>query len=310
MKNNKKYKLLCPSPESFSGSIKKTLSKRYDCKFSKMNNIKFNKICHKYEIILMRFNNTLKYLRNTKIKFIMCPTTATEHIDSKFFFDDKIKIFTLKNYTKFLQNIRATIEFTIFLILYYLRNNKKNPQKKKSFGNETASEIYKKNIGIIGYGRIGKKVHKILKSFNANLKIYEKKKIKKNKKLNFVSLNKLLTSCEIILVHIPLNYQNEKFLNASRLNLIKKGAVIINTSRGNVIDENYIFSLVKKKKLKYFTDVISNKALSNERNTLKKIKNYKNFYYSGHIAGLTRESIEKTDWFVYKNFLKNIKSKY
>ena len=95
-----------------------------------MNNIKFNKICHKYEIILMRFNNTLKYLRNTKIKFIMCPTTATEHIDSKFFFDDKIKIFTLKNYTKFLQNIRATIEFTIFLILYYLRNNKKNPQKK------------------------------------------------------------------------------------------------------------------------------------------------------------------------------------
>ena len=40
---------------------------------------------------------------------------------------------------------------------------------------------YTKNIGIIGYGRIGKKVHKILKSFNANLKIYEKKKIKKIK---------------------------------------------------------------------------------------------------------------------------------
>ena len=72
--------------------------------------------------------------------------------------------------------------------------------------------------------------------------------------------------------------------------MVKKGTVIINTSRGNVIDENYIFSLVKKKKLNYFTDVISNKALSNERNTLKKIKNYKNFYYSGHIAGLTRES--------------------
>ena len=94
----------------------------------------------------MRFNNTLKYLRNTKIKFIMCPTTVTEHIDSKFFFDDKIKIFTLKNY-KVLQNIRATIEFTIFLILYYLRNNKKNPQKKKVFRNETASEIYKKILG-------------------------------------------------------------------------------------------------------------------------------------------------------------------
>ena len=117
MKKNKKYKLLCPSPESFSDSIKKTLSKKYDCTFSKMGNVKFNKICHKYEIILIRFNNTIKYLRNTKIKFIMCPTTATEHIDDKFFLDSRIKVFTLKKYTKFLENIRATIEFTIFLIL-------------------------------------------------------------------------------------------------------------------------------------------------------------------------------------------------
>ena len=307
MKKNKKYKLLCPSPESFSDSIKKTLSKKYDCTFSKMGNVKFNKICHKYEIILIRFNNTIKYLRNTKIKFIMCPTTATEHIDDKFFLDSRIKVFTLKKYTKFLENIRATIEFTIFLILLYLRNIKKNYHRNKSIKNEIASEIYKKNVGIIGYGRIGKKVYKILKSFNANLKIYEKKNIKKDKGLNFVSLNKVLTSCDIILIHIPLNNQNEKFLNSSRLNLIKKGAVVINTSRGNVIDERYIFSLVKKRKLNYFTDVISNKALDNERNTLKKLRNYKNFYYSGHIAGLTRESIEKTDWFVYKNFLKKSK---
>ena len=304
MKKNKKYKLLCPSPESFSDSIKKTLSKKYNCTFLKMSNIKFNKVCHKYEIILIRFNNSIKYLRNTKIKFIMCPTTATEHIDDKFFLDNGIKVFTLKNYTKFLENIRATIEFTIFLILFYLRNMKKKYHRKKPIENEIASEIYKKNIGIIGYGRIGKKVYKILKSFDANLKIYEKKNIKKNKGLNFVSLKKVLTSCDIILIHIPLDNQNEKFLNSSRLNLIKKGSVIINTSRGNVIDESYIFSLVKKRKLNYFTDVISNKALDNERNTLKKIRNYKNFYYSGHIAGLTRESIEKTDWFIYENFLK------
>ena len=66
-----------------------------------MNNSEFNKICHNYEIILMRFNNIIKYKKDTKIKFILCPTTATEHIDDKFFKDKKIRIFTLKNKVNF-----------------------------------------------------------------------------------------------------------------------------------------------------------------------------------------------------------------
>ena len=61
-------------------------------------------------------------------------------------------------------NIRASVEFTIYLVLKYLRRNK------------IGSEIFEKNVGIIGFGRIGKKVYKILKSFNANLKIFEKKR--------------------------------------------------------------------------------------------------------------------------------------
>ena len=111
MKKNKKMNLICPSPKSFSNSIKNILSNRFRCKFSTMNNSEFNRICHKYEIILMRFNNIIKYKKETKIKFILCPTTTTEHIDDKFFKDKKIKIFTLKNKVNFLTNIRATVEF-------------------------------------------------------------------------------------------------------------------------------------------------------------------------------------------------------
>ncbi len=292
MKKNKKLKLLCPSPEAFSKSIKKELSKKFNCNFSKMNNSKFDKICHKYEIILIRFNNALKYKSETKIRYILCPSTATEHIDNQFFTNKKIKIFSLKNHTKFLQNIRASIEFTIYLILNYLRRNK------------IGSEIFEKNVGIIGFGRIGKKVYKILKSFNANLKIFEKKKISRSPKSNFVTLKKLLTTSQIILIHIPLNRKNENFLDSSKLRLIKRDSVVINTSRGNVLDESFIFSLVERKKISYFTDVISEKVLKGKRNIIKKLKNNSNFHYSGHVAGLTRESIEKTDLFVYKNFLK------
>ena len=130
----------------------------------------------------------------------------------------------------------------------------------------------------------------------------------KPKKFNFVSLNNLLKTCEIILIHIPLNIHNENFLNSSKLKLLKKGTIVINTSRGNILDELNILSLVKKKKISYFTDVISRKILLDKRQIIKKIENNENFYYSGHVAGLTKESVEKTDLFIYKNFSNSIKS--
>ena len=65
MKKNKKMNVLCPSPQSFSVSIKKKLSKKYNCKFVKMNNTEFNKRCHEYEVILMRFDNIIRYKKNT-----------------------------------------------------------------------------------------------------------------------------------------------------------------------------------------------------------------------------------------------------
>jgi len=302
-------KLLCPSPELFSDEIKKKLSKRFKCKFSKMSNVKFNKLCHNYEIILIRFNNIINYKKNTKIKYILCPTTGTEHIADDFFKNKNIKIFLLKNKIKFLQNIRATVEFTIFLILFFLRKTNFSIFNNKEFQkNIIQEEIYQKKIGIIGYGRVGKKVYKILSSFNANIKIYEIKKLAKSKKLKFVGLNNLLKTCEIILIHIPLNFENENFLNSSKLNLIRKGSAVINTSRGNILDEKYIFSLVKKKKISYFTDVISKKILFNQKKEIKKLQNNEKFYYSNHIAGLTKESVEKTDLFIYKNFSKSYKS--
>ena len=302
-------KLLCPSPELFSDKLKKKLSIRFRCKFSKMNNTKFNKVCHNYEVILIRFNNTINYKKNTKIKYILCPTTGTEHIANDFFKNKNIKIFLLKNKIKFLKNIRATVEFTIFLILFYLRKAKFSILNTKKFQRSIIQEeIYQKRIGIIGYGRVGKKVYKILSSFNANIKIYEIKKLTKSKKLKFFNLNNLLKTSEIILIHIPLNFKNENFLNSSKLNLIRKGSIIINTSRGNVLDEKYIFFLVKKKKISYFTDVISKKILFNQNKVIKELQKNEKFYYSNHIAGLTKESVEKTDLFIYKNFSKNYKS--
>ena len=233
-------KLLCPSPELFSEKIKKNLKFKLKCNFLKMNNREFNNKCHDYDVILLRFNNVLKYKKNTKIKYILCPTTGTEHIDNKFFQDKKIQVLTLKNKINFLNNIRSTIEFTVYLLLLSIRNiNHKFNLKKYMPKILFQEEIYNKNIGIIGYGRIGKKICNILKSFDAKIKVYEINKFNKSRKYKFVSLKNILKTCRVILIHIPLNDKNQNFLNSKKLKLINKGTIIINTSRGDILDEKF-----------------------------------------------------------------------
>ena len=126
----------------------------------------------------MRFNLYLPYKKNHKIKFILTPTTGLNHIDKKYFFDKRVKIISLKGQTNFLNKIRSTVEFSILLLLLSLRNY--YTLKKR---NMKGTELYKKRIGIIGYGRIGQKVEKIIKSFESEVFIFDKKKKYNSKKI-------------------------------------------------------------------------------------------------------------------------------
>jgi lactate dehydrogenase-like 2-hydroxyacid dehydrogenase len=86
-----------------------------------------------------------------------------------------------------------------------------------------------------------------------------------------------------------------------KLKKLKKNCILINTSRGEVLDEKFAVNLAKKKKIFYSTDVIKNEYQKN----ISALKNYNridNLIYTNHIAGLTNESILKTDNFILNKF--------
>ena len=289
-------KLICPNQKLFSNEIKSILRKKFICNFLDLDQNKLNKVIHKYDIVLTRFSHDIKYKKETKIRYIISPTTGENHIDKMFFKDNRIKIITLKNEKLFLKKINASSELTVLLILSYLRNFHNILKKNKiSFG----QEINNKKIGIIGYGRIGKKVYKILNAFGAKLYIYDIKNIKQKSSLNFI-----LKNCDIISIHIPLNEDNKNFFNKNKLSKLKKGCLIVNTSRGEIIDETNLIKKLKSRYLSYATDVLS---YENKRSNGKlKILESKidNLLITPHIGGLTNESIKKTDKFIINKFLK------
>lgn len=290
-------KLICPNQKLFSMEIKRKLKKKFNCNFSDLTQSQFDKIVHNYDIVLLRFSKNINYKNKSKIKYIISPTTGENHIDPIFFKIKKVKIISLKNESTFLKKINASTELTILLILNFLRKFPKILEKYNNdyFGNE----INEKRIGIVGYGRIGKKVHKILKSFGAKIYIYDKKKLRNKKSLNFI-----LRNSDIISIHIPLNKDTKNFFDKKKLSLIKDKCLIVNTSRGEIIDENFLIKKLKKGKLSYATDVISNENNRKKSKILALESKIDNLLITPHIGGLTKESVKKTDEFIIKKFLR------
>lgn len=120
-----------------------------------------------------------------------------------------------------------------------------------------------------------------------------------------MKLNSLLQSCEIIIICIPLNF-NKKFLNKSKLKKIKEGTLIVNTSRGGVLDENYVISLARKKKIFYASDVMINEFSSTYLKRLNQLNKLTNILITNHMGGLTQEFIFKTDKLIFDSFFKEI----
>ncbi|MEW6456594.1 MAG: D-glycerate dehydrogenase [Acidobacteriota bacterium] len=102
-------------------------------------------------------------------------------------------------------------------------------------------DVYGKTIGIIGLGRIGKAVAKRATGFSMKVLYWDKIKLQNKEEksigVRFEELENLLKEADIITIHVPLNEQTFHLMSRERIYMMKKGAILINTSRGEVIDE-------------------------------------------------------------------------
>ncbi|MEO0047024.1 MAG: hypothetical protein RL705_2215, partial [Bacteroidota bacterium] len=125
---------------------------------------------------------------------------------------------------------------------------------------------------------------------------------------SFSNPQELFAWAEIISIHIPYNTENENFVNMELLQHCQKNAVLINTSRGNVWDENWVAELLKQNKIfGVATDVLQDEFNKKhlKRNPLVELATEEyNIIITPHIAGATYESMAMTEEFIVSQFLK------
>jgi len=149
---------------------------------------------------------------------------------------------------------QAVAELTVALILNVLRriNFMDRQVRSGAWSKEMGQLLSGKTVGIIGLGRIGKRVAELLRPFGVKILASEpkldKKWVEKNK-VRLTFLEELLRESDVVTLHIPYAEQNRNLINAERLKIMKRGAILVNTSRGGLVDEDALYRALKSEHL-------------------------------------------------------------
>lgn len=201
----------------------------------------------------------------------------------------------------------AVAELTLSLILNLLRkisvldsNIRKNTWKP-ALGNLLSDKI----VGILGLGKIGKKVVQLLEPFNVEFLAYELKPDKSftsKYKIKVVSLEEVLSNSDIITIHLPSTKESKHVIDSDAFSKMKQNTILINTARGDLIEEEALYKSLKNKKIAGAgLDVFENEPYSG------KLKELDNTILTPHIGSSTVETRKTMDVESVNNLIKGLK---
>jgi D-3-phosphoglycerate dehydrogenase len=243
----------------------------------------------------------------SRLQVIVSPTTGLDHIDLREVERRKIRLLSLRGETEFLREVRATAELTIGLMLALLRQIPAATSHVLDGGwNRDAfrgRELYGKTVGIIGYGRLGRIVARYLMAFGAEVLMCDPhaRRHAGESWPRALPLQELLRVSDIVTLHASADKGNEGLLGGAEFSAMKRGAFLVNTARGQLIDESALLASLECGHLAGAAlDVISDERIELERGrpVVEYARDHGNLMITPHVGGCTVESMEKTELFL------------
>ena len=162
-----------------------------------------------------------------------------------------------------------------------------------------SEEINGKTLGLIGYGFIGNKVAKYCSNLGLNIVAYDPylKPQTNEKNVKFVEINQIYKVSDIISLHLPLTEETKNLINKVSFSMMKQKPIIINTSRGSVVNENDLIDAYKNNLISGFAlDVFENEPIQDS--FYNQISKDMNCILTPHISGVTTQSNERVCNFI------------
>ena len=169
-------------------------------------------------------------------------------------------------------------------------------------------EIAGKKWGIIGLGTIGKEVARVAEAFGTNIEYYSTSGENKINDYHHCELDELLSICDIVSIHCPLNNTTQNLIDASKLKLLKDKAILLNLARGGIINEEDLAEELNKRKIYVGLDVLAKEPIEKD-NPLLHVKDKNRLIITPHIAWSSIEARKKLLEGIVENIETFIKQK-
>ena len=150
------------------------------------------------------------------------------------------------------QNSNAVAELVFGLLVYAVRN---------FYNGKSGSELLGKKLGILAFGNVGRNVARIAKGFGMDVYAYDafcpKEAIEAAGVKAVDSQDALFENCDVVSLHIPATPETKQSINAALVGKMKKGGILVNTARKEVINESELLKLLEERTdLKYVSDIM------------------------------------------------------
>ena len=203
------------------------------------------------EVVVIRSSTQLTkeiIEKGDKLKIIARCGAGVDNIDIEYAKTKNIKVTNSPS-----ANLTSVVELTVGLIINAARkinlsdsHLKDGKWDRKKF---IGMELSGKQLGIVGYGKAGRLLSEVMKSFGMSIAFYDPYVKEWDGPEKKVELDELLSTSDVISIHVIKTEETENLISKEKLDLLKESAILINTSRGGVVDEDYLIELLRSNKL-------------------------------------------------------------
>ena len=229
-------------------------------------------------------------LLGSQVKIICTASTGLNHIDMRHCEEQGIKVLSITRDSNTIEKISSTAEHSFALMMALLRNipSAFDSVKKGEWSWEpfVGRQMNFMTVGIVGYGRLGRMMIKYCKAFDAKVMVCDPYQEAPNQS----DLKTLFDESDIVSLHVHVKDDTRHMVNDELLDNIKSPVYLVNTSRGEIVDERAVIrALENGTLLGYATDVLEDEFGNIQNSELTKREDL-NIIVTPHIAGMTREA--------------------
>lgn len=267
--------------------------------------------------------NTIEILSKNGIRLIALRCAGFNNVDIEAAKSNNIKVVRVPAYSP-----EAVAEHAVALILTLNRKTHKayNRVREGNFSlkNLIGFNLYGKTVGVIGTGQIGATFCRIIKGFGCKIIAFDVSKSDElvQQGVEYLSLDEVFQQCDILSLHCPLNASTKHIVNEKSIALMKDGVMIINTSRGALINTADVITGLTSKKIGYlgidvyeqeeklFFEDLSESII--EDDLILKLISFPNVLITSHQAYFTKEAMDEITTTTLQNieaFDKNLELK-